>query len=638
MFAVAFAPPAPVYPLARAMSRTTAWREVVRQTPLALPGLGDRAPHHGPSLAGTSEIDRDRRGRVQTLAPPPPARAGGRRHGAVEAHEGPADAVSAAPSLHRSGGRHVSTTVLAQVLVVDGSGRAPFVADVQVEGERIARVAPCAEAHGDADVLAGEGMALTPGFIDVHSHADLSPFLAADDTTKLRQGVTTEVTGNCGSSLLGGPVDGAAAAEVRGQRRRLGLGEIALERPRDVLRALDEAAPVTNQAPLLGHADLRRRFVGYESRPPTAEEMRAMRAALEEALDAGAFGLSSGLFYTPGSYATPDEIASLLDGLGDRPLVYASHIRNEGSGLLAAVDEFLAVGRAARVRLELSHHKAAGLVNWGSTRESLARVRAARADGVEVALDAYPYTASSTSVSANLPPWAMEGGREAAIARLRDPQTRARIRRDCEAGLAGWESMVAETGYGRMIVARTKTHEGEGRTLQEIADARGLAPFDAMADLLCDNALEASMIVQSMDEKDLLRVLADPQCWIGSDGLPYQEGGHPHPRLTGTFPRVLGPFVREIGAFSLETAVHRMTGGPAAWFGLAGRGRVAEGWVADLVLLAPERVRDGSTFDQPLLQPVGIDSVWLAGQRVVQDGRFLGRRVGRRLRPERDRS
>lgn len=526
-------------------------------------------------------------------------------------------------------------TVLAAVLVVDGTGREPFPADVRIEGERVVAVAPCTDRHRGAVVVDGEGLALAPGFIDVHSHADLSPFLAVADTTKLLQGVTTEVTGNCGSSLVGGGRDGARAAVVDGARARAGLAATALDRPAAVLRALDAAAPVTNQAPLLGHADLRRRFVGYRSRPPTPAEFGAMRDALAEALDHGAFGLSSGLFYTPGSYATPDELAALVAGFADRPMVYASHIRNEGSGLLAAVDEFLAVGRATGVRLELSHHKAAGLVNWGRTSQSLARIRAARAEGLEVALDAYPYTASSTSVSANLPPWAMEGGTEAALERLGDPVARARIRRDCEAGVVGWESMVAETGYARMIVARTRTGRDEGRTLAEIAADRATSPFEAMADLLAENALEASMVVQSMDEADLLRVLADPQCWIGSDGLPYQEGGHPHPRLTGTFPRVLGPLVRDHRAMSLATAVHRMTAGPAAWFGIPERGLVAEGAVADLVLFAPDRVADASTFEQPWTAPVGIDSVWLAGERVVCGGRFLGRRAGRRLRPAR---
>lgn len=523
-------------------------------------------------------------------------------------------------------------TVLAAVLVVDGTGREPFPADVRIEGERVAAVVAPTDRHGGATVVDGEGLALAPGFIDVHSHADLSPFLAVADTTKLLQGVTTEVTGNCGSSLLGGGRDGAGAADARA---RAVLAAAALDRPSAVLRALDAAAPVTNQAPLLGHGDLRRRFVGQASRPPTPAELGAMRGALLEALDHGAFGLSSGLFYAPGAYATADELAALVAGCADRPTVYASHIRNEGSGLLAAVDEFLAVGRATGVRLELSHHKAAGLVNWGRTRDSLARIRAARAEGLEVALDAYPYTASSTAVSANLPPWALEGGSEAALQRLRDPAARARIRGDCEKGIAGWESMVAESGYARMIVARTRTGRDEGRTLAEIAADRGNDPFEAMADLLTENALEASMVVRSMDEADLWRVLADPQCWIGSDGLPYQEGGHPHPRLTGTFPRVLGPFVRDHRAMSLATAVHRMTAGPAAWFGIPDRGRVVEGAIADLVLFAPDRVADASTFDRPWTAPVGIDSVWLAGERVVAGGRFLGRRAGRRLVPRR---
>lgn len=526
----------------------------------------------------------------------------------------------------------MTDTVFAGVLVVDGGGGPARVADVRLDGARIARVDPCAESHVRAEVVLGDGLALAPGFVDVHSHADLSPFLAADDTTKLCQGVTTEVTGNCGSSLLCGMRSGSRDS-ILAQRQRAGLGAVDLDRPAAVLAALDEAAPVTNQAPLLGHADLRRTFVGDENRPPTRAEMAAMRGALRAALDAGAFGLSSGLFYTPGSYASVDEIATLLAGLADRPLVYASHIRNEGSGLLGAVDEFLAVGRSAGIRLELSHHKAAGLVNWGATRDSLAHIGQARADGVRVAMDAYPYIASSTQVSANLPPWAMEGGREAALRRLADPAERERMRHDAEEGLLGWESMVRETGYARMTIARTKSGEEQGRTLTEIAASRGQSPFDAMADLLLANELEASMIVRSMDEADLRRVLADPECWIGSDGLPFQEGGHPHPRLTGTFPRVLGPFVRDLALFSLEEAVRRMTAGPSEWFSLPERGRIAPGMVADLVLFDPARVRDGSTFAQPWLAPVGIDGVWLAGERVVEGGRFTGRRLGRRLRP-----
>jgi len=523
-------------------------------------------------------------------------------------------------------------TVFAAVQVMDGTGAPGFVADVRVAGERIADVGPCAEAHVADRVVDGSGLTLAPGFVDVHSHADLSPFLSIDDTTKLLQGVTTEVTGNCGASLLAGPLAAEDRPLLERAARAAGAGP-RLDRPADVLRALDGARPVTNQAPLVGHAGIRRRVLGDVRRPPTAAEAAAMRGLVDEALDAGAFGLSSGLFYAPGAYAEPDELAGLLEGRRGQAVVYASHIRNEGSGLVDAVAEFLAVGRASGVRLELSHHKAAGLVNWGGTRQTLAMVAQARAEGVEVALDAYPYGASSTSVSANLPPWALEGGRDAALARLADPATRARIRHDCEAGLPGWESMVAETGYDRMIVAHVPDHAGEGRTLAQIAQEAGVAPFDAMADVLVRSRLEAMMIVRSMDEADLRRVLADGQCWIGSDGTAYHEDGKPHPRLTGTFPRVLGPVVRQWGAFSLEEAVRRMTWGPAQWFAVPDRGRIAPGMVADLVLFDAGQVADGSTFASPRLPPVGIAGVWLAGRQVVDGRRFLGERRGRRLRP-----
>jgi N-acyl-D-amino-acid deacylase len=521
----------------------------------------------------------------------------------------------------------VAQTVIAGAQVADGTGAPLFAADVWLDGRRISRVEPPREAHPAADVVDSVGRVLAPGFIDVHSHADLSPFLTDADTTKVLQGVTTEVTGNCGASLLAGPL---------GEEARRLVGRAAdgvVEGPRDVLFALDRARPVVNQAPLVGHGGIRRQLLGHDSRPPTLVEAAAMRAVLEEALDAGAFGLSSGLFYAPGAYATAEEIADLLRGPWPRPPVYASHIRNEGSGLLEAVAEFLAVGREAAVLLELSHHKAAGIPNWGRTKDSLARIAEARRDGVAVALDAYPYTASSTSLAATLPPWALEGGPERTLARLRDPTTRERIRHDCEAGLADWESIIAETGYERMTVARTPSHRGEGQTLAEIAHRAGRTPFDAAADLLVECGLQATLIVHSMDDADLCRVLADPACWIGSDGTAYRPDGLPHPRLTGTFPRVLGPFVRDRRLFRLEEAVRRMTGGPAAWFGIPDRGQVAEGQIADLVLFDPVTVADRSTFAEPFLPPAGVDTVWLGGSPVVRHGRFVGERLGRRLRP-----
>ncbi|MGC8488308.1 MAG: N-acyl-D-amino-acid deacylase family protein, partial [Clostridia bacterium] len=330
--------------------------------------------------------------------------------------------------------------VLAGALVLDGTGREAYAADVVVDGPHIEQVAAHGAAPRDARVIAAEGLLLAPGFIDVHSHADRSPFRSDPDTTKVLQGITTEVVGNCGASPLGAGENDAASG-----------------RPKDYLTALDAVRSVTNMAPLVGHGALRARTMGFENRPAAAADIAAMRDLLTQALDEGAFGLSSGLFYAPGSYADAEELSRILEGMNARPMVYASHIRNEGNALLPAVEEFLAVGTATGVRLELSHHKAAGLPNWGKTRESLARIAQVRKAGVEVALDAYPYIASSTSISANLPGWVLEGGQKAAMARLADLALRPRIQAECESGESDWESMIFATGYERMVIAFTRT-------------------------------------------------------------------------------------------------------------------------------------------------------------------------------------
>ncbi len=506
----------------------------------------------------------------------------------------------------------MARTVIANVMVVDGTGAPAAVRDVWLEDDRIDAVAPPAGSHGRAAVVAGDGLALAPGFIDVHSHADRSPFQADVDDTKILQGITTEVVGNCGSS----PLDG--------------------DGPTDYLAALDHVHPVTNVAPLLGHGSLRRRIMGMARRAPSAAEARTLRGWLERALDGGAFGLSSGLFYAPGSYADAEELALLLQGLGSRPLVYASHIRNEGSRLVEAVDELLAVGRLAGVRLQLSHHKAAGVPNWGRTATTLAHIHAAREEGVEVGLDAYPYTASSTSVSANLPGWVLEGGVDAALARLADPVALRQIQHECEEAPRDgeWESMVAASGYDRMVVASNPAGGvGEGQALTQYARERHLSPFEGMVHLLAASRLDATMVVHSMDEGDLLRVLGDPQCWIGTDGVMGARSARPHPRLTGAFPRVWREFVRNRRLLAPEEAIRRMAGGPAAYFHIPDRGRIEAGWVADLVLLDPDQFADGSTFEHPWVPPRGVRGVWIAGRRVVAEGRYFGQGAGRRLRP-----
>jgi len=521
--------------------------------------------------------------------------------------------------------------VLAGASLIDGTGARARVADVYVEGERIERVEPPSDRHpADWRVERGDGLVLSPGFIDVHSHADNQAFVAEDDTSKILQGVTTEVVGNCGISLAPRRAEPDPVLDAWH-----GLWFTAPAWPGrsfgDYWRAAAASGLVTNAAPLVGHGALRIAVMGLHARPATAAEMGALRDALARSLDDGAFGLSSGLIYPPGVFTPPAELAELATGLGDR--VYASHIRGEGAALLDAVAEAIDVGRRAGVRVEISHHKSTGRENRGRTAQSLALVDAARADGVDVRLDVYPYTASSTTLAACLPPWMHEGGRAALADRLEDEALRARARRDLEEGSPGFDSHLRAAGPEGIVVASTADHRFEGESLAQVAARLGVDPIEALFHVLRAERAVATMIAFVMDEDDVRRVLAHPWATVGSDGLFPGTGGRPHPRMYGTFPRVLGRYVRDEGVLPLEGAVAKMTGRAADAFRIPDRGTVAPGKVADLVLWQAGRIADGATYEDPFAPPTGIEAVYLAGRRVVDGGAYMGGRHGAVLRP-----
>jgi N-acyl-D-amino-acid deacylase len=370
--------------------------------------------------------------------------------------------------------------------------------------------------------------------------------------------------------------------------------------------------------------------MGGAPRPAADDELTAMARLLDDALAAGAFGFSSGLIYAPGQWSTPAELDALAARLGGR--VYASHVRNEGALLLTALDEAVNVGRRTGARVQISHLKAAGLPHWGQVPAALRRMDDARAAGVAVAHDVYPYTASSTMLRACLPPWAQAGDAAAVLERLRDPAARARIARDVASGLPGWENMTAGAGYDRIVVAATADHRFEGETLAAIAARLGTDGCDALCTVLLEEALKVSIVLHSMGDEDVEAALSHPWGMIGSDGLPAGGGGRPHPRLFGTFPRVLSRYVRERPVLTLEEAVHRMTGLPAAYFGMPDRGVVEAGRVADLVVFDPAAIRDVATFDAPEAAPAGIAAVYQEGRQVVEGARYRGPRRGRVLR------
>jgi N-acyl-D-amino-acid deacylase len=525
-------------------------------------------------------------------------------------------------------------TLLRGGLVVDGTGAPGRHADVLLEDGVVAAVEPPGRLPEEGVAVRDlAGAVLCPGFIDVHSHADNAPLLAEEDRSKITQGVTTEVVGNCGFSLA--PVEDEHREALRGLMSR--IFPALQDRWRSLaefFEVTDAAGYVTNYAQLVGHHSLRVAAMGMTDGRPDAGQLATMRDLAEQAFAAGAFGLSTGLIYPPGLFAGTDEIAAVAGVLpAGRP--YVTHMRGEGRMLLDSLTEAVQIGETVGRPVQISHLKAAGRAVWGRMGEALGILDDARARGVDVTHDVYPYLAGSTMLTATLPPWFQEGGNPSVLRRLGEPASLDRLRRDIEADDGSWENHVAACGWSGIVVASSRSHAQDGKSLQQIADDAGIEPFQALVDVLRDEELEASMIVFSMREEDLVEALVHPLTMIGSDGLPPGGGGKPHPRMWGTFPRVLSRYVRELGVLSLEEAVRKMTSLPARRFGLAGRGEIRPGAVADLVVFDPATVHDRADYDDPVRPAAGIDQVWIGGRLAVDGGAALGLRGGTRLAPSR---
>jgi N-acyl-D-amino-acid deacylase len=474
----------------------------------------------------------------------------------------------------------MTDTILRGGEIVDGTGRERFRADLAIAGERIAEIGTVGHATGAREIDVS-GLVVAPGFIDVHTHDDRALIAMPDMAMKASQGVTTVVTGNCGVSLAPLTLDRRPPPplDLIGDWFDYGYPRFA-----DYLTALERAPAALNAAPLVGHTSLRVGAMRALDRPAAADEIAQMSEQLQEALDAGALGLSTGLYYPPARHAPAAEVEALARLLRPAGALYTTHMRDEGQDVLKSLAESFAVGRAADVPVVISHHKTAGRDNFGRTALTLPAIAAAIA-GQEVGLDAYPYTASST---------VLQPDRLAAAEKV----------------LVTWSKSVPEAA---------------GRDLAEIAAEWGVPQEEAAARLQ-----PAGAIYWMMDEADVERVLQFPHTMIGSDGLPHDR--HPHPRLWGAFPRVLGHYRRERGLFSLEEAVRKMTGLSAARFGLARRGVIAAGHYADIAVFDPLTIADRATFEAPTLPAAGIAHVFVNGRPVWRDGRSTGERPGRVLR------
>jgi N-acyl-D-amino-acid deacylase len=518
--------------------------------------------------------------------------------------------------------------------VYDGQGSAPFVTDVATFDGRIALIGDCAEREAHT-IIDCRDMALAPGFIDVHAHSDELWLVDGRALGKIAQGVTTEIGGNCGTSAA--PLYGEARAVKVQDARPYGL-DVDWTTFDDFFGALERSGVACNVASLVGLGTTRACVTGASERRLERDELDVQTRLVREAVEQGALGVSSGLIYEPSRYADLTELTACAAAARAAGAArYVSHVRDEGDGLIAAIDEALAVGVAAEVAVRCSHHKAAGRRNWGKIHRTLATLERARSHGADVGIDAYPYVASWTGLATILPEPIRRGGAEATLERLRDPAIAAStamllsIARDPELGGDSWHDIL-------ITDAGSERNAGfAGYRLDELAAHWRLSPARAAIRLLVEEELRVECAFFTMSEDDVAAVLSADFCCIGSDASARAFDGPtvrglPHPRTYGCFPRVFGRFVRGRPTLSMEEAVRRMTSLPADLFGIANRGRIERGAWADLVIFDPARIVDRATYERPCVPPEGLRDCFVNGTAVLRNGDYTGARPGRVLR------
>lgn len=497
--------------------------------------------------------------------------------------------------------------------IVDGSGSPWFYGNVAIKGEDIVGVG---NVEGPAKrVIDAKGLVVTPGFIDAHSHSDDALITNSLAESKIRQGVTAEVIGQCGSSAA--PRQGSADGDYKS------FGEY--------LAHVEDKGVSLNVIGLVGHGNLRQMVMGYDNRKASPEELAQMCNLAAESMQEGAFGFTTGLIYPPGSYADAEEITAIAKVVAQYGGIYATHMRNEDSGLVESVAETIAVGVNAGLPVHISHHKACGEANWGLVKKSLKLIDECRAEGVDVTMDQYPYIATSTGLKVIIPQWAHAGGVACLRERFTDAQSRASLTKEILSVEKRWDWL--------LIASCNKQHnkQYEGKTAAEIATMMGKAPVDACLDLLLDEDFNVGMVRYAMCEDDVELVMKHPHVMIGSDASARATYGplslgKPHPRAYGTFTRVLETYVRERGVLTLEDAIRKMTNLPATRFQLWDRGLLRPGCKADVVMFDLEKLHEQCTFAEPNAYPLGVSLVCVNGTIVVEAGEHTGATPGKVLR------
>jgi dihydroorotase/N-acyl-D-amino-acid deacylase len=522
--------------------------------------------------------------------------------------------------------------------IVDGTGAPWFRADVAIAGDRIAAVGIVADA-GSSPIIDASDLVVAPGFIDLLGQSEFNVLVDGRAASKIMQGVTTEVTGE-GSSIA--PVNDRLIQEASPTARQFGVAQDWRTLGDYFKRLETRSPPAINVATFVGAGGIRNYVIGKDDRPATPGELKEMTRLVEQAMEQGALGLSTSLQYVPDRFASTDEIVQLASVAARYGGVYFTHQRSEGARIFESLDEVFTIAERARIPAELWHLKAAYKAQFGKMPDVLRRIEAARARGVDVTANQYPYTRASNGLDSCIPLWAREGGFERLVERLKDPATRERIKRDMDdPNATAWENQWygANGGDGVMIasVLNPELRKYEGMTLSEIGRAMGKDPRDAVIDLVLADKGETSVITSVMDEDDVRTALKHPLVGIGTDsGAKATDGklseSKSHPRAWGTFPRILGRYVRDEHLLTLEEAVRKMTSKAAARVHLGDRGILRPGMAADITIFDPATIRDVSTFDNPTRYAVGVRHVFVNGKRVVADAAMTDERPGRPLR------
>jgi len=528
--------------------------------------------------------------------------------------------------------------VIKNARVIDGTGNPWFKRDIEISEGKIKKLG-FVNGNKEQKIIDANGMIVSPGFINLHSHTDISVLAYPNAESSVTQGITTAVCGNCGLSMAPVNLDNldllkkylspflVKKSDYKWDWETLG----------EFYGSVEKQGLSINIAPLVGQGTIRLAVKGFDSSKVSKEEMIKMKMLLEQSVKDGAFGMSSGLIYPPGCYSSTEELIELCSVLKKYGLIYATHIRSESNRLMEAVREAIKIGEENNIAVEISHHKAAGKKNWGKVKESLKLMEQARSRGVEVNCDVYPYIAGSTTITSLLPGWALNGGVEKMLKRLKNREIRETIKKEIAENKIKGENWIKEAGWDGIFIGECPLkNKYEGRSLENILKEKNIFdnPFEGLFDWLLEIEGDATMVMFMMDENDVKTVISNHLSSIITDSSVTAPiaGGKPHPRAYGTFPKVLGKYVREENLLTIENAIRKMTSLPATKIGLKKKGIIKEGFDADIVIFDPATIADKATYKDPHQYSEGINYVIVNGEIVVDNGKITGLKPGKILR------